>query len=89
LQSKIDASILDNQLDLWTFTLDEIRPRATNPVYFTALIGDGLDPLLTREFAPVPVRAKSLTARLSGVAGVVDSAMRSLAHPPRIHTETA
>lgn len=88
-QHRVDAAILRNQLDLWTFTLDELRPYETDPMWFTGLIGDGLDPLVTRDFAPIKERMTSLGARLGGVPTVVAAAKSSLKRPPKLHTETA
>lgn len=88
-QHRVDAAILRNQLDLWSFTLDELRPYENDPMFFTGLLGDGLDPLVTREFAPPRDRMTSLGARLGGIPAVVAAAKASLKRPPKLHTETA
>lgn len=89
IQNKVDAAILLNQLDLMSFVMDELKPAETDPVFYTTVIGDGLDPLVSREFAKPDVRAKSLVARLDAVPSVVDAAKKRLKNPPKIYTETA
>jgi uncharacterized protein (DUF885 family) len=82
IEQKIDKSILENRIALGLFTLDEIEPAENDPLFYTAMIGDGLDPLVTRENAPAAVRAKRIPA-------VVAVAKRRLKSPPEVHTKTA
>ncbi|WP_437965242.1 DUF885 domain-containing protein [Sorangium sp. So ce260] len=90
LQSRVDAAMIENQLRSWLFSIDELREATWNPMIATGLIGDGLDPLITRSFAPLEERLRSLEGRLSGIPALVRSAQQRLtAAPPRIHTETA
>ncbi|WP_437644713.1 DUF885 domain-containing protein [Sorangium sp. So ce362] len=90
LQSRVDAAMIENQLRSWLFAIDELREATWNPMVTTGLIGDGLDPLITRSFAPLEERLRSLGGRLSGIPALVRSAQQRLtAAPPRIHTETA
>jgi uncharacterized protein (DUF885 family) len=88
-QSRVDAAILENFLRQWLFLDEEVRELTWNPLAYTRLIGDGLDPLVTRSFAPAPERMRSLKARLDGIPGLVAIAKRRLEHPPKVHTETA
>ncbi|WP_437479117.1 DUF885 domain-containing protein [Sorangium sp. So ce1014] len=90
LQSRVDAAMIENQLRSWLFAIDELREATWNPMVTAGLIGDGLDPLITRSFAPLEERLRSLGGRLSGIPALVRSAQQRLtAAPPRIHTETA
>jgi Bacterial protein of unknown function (DUF885) len=86
---RVDRKILLNQIDYALFTLDELRPLERNPLTYVGLIGDALDPLLTRDFAPIEVRMASLTSRLEGIPAVVAAARARLTRPPRVFTETA
>ena len=88
-QNRVDAAILANRLALGAFTLDELRPLQTDPLGYAQLIGDGLDPLVTRSFAPLAERMESLRLRLAGIAVLVAAAKQNLENPPKIHTETA
>jgi uncharacterized protein (DUF885 family) len=88
-QNQIDASILANQLDLFELYVAEIKPAENNPRFYTALVGDAIDPLVTRDFAPLADRMKSLRARLASLPPIVAVAKKRLTTPARIHTETA
>ncbi len=89
LERRIDHAILGEQLDAWQFSLDELKPRELDPLYYTGLVGDGIDPLVTRSFAPIAERSANLVKRLEGVPAVVAAAKARLSKPSRIHTETA
>jgi uncharacterized protein (DUF885 family) len=88
-EARIDREILDNQLGAWAFGLDELRRAENDPVLYTSLLSDGVDPLVTREFAPIEERMKSLTGRLETIGDVVRAAKARLKHPPKVFTETA
>ncbi len=88
-QNSIDAQMLDSKLREELFALDELKPAENNPLSYTGLIGSGLDPLITRSFAPHAERMRSLLSRLRGVPQIVAAAKLRLAHPPRVYTETA
>jgi uncharacterized protein (DUF885 family) len=88
-QNQVDARILLDQIGGLLFDLDELKEHEENPLYYTGLLGDGLDPLLTRTFAPLPERMRNLRGRLAGIPAIVAVAKARLRTPPRIHTETA
>jgi uncharacterized protein (DUF885 family) len=89
VENAVDRDILSNHIALALFTLDELKPAETDPMFYTALIGDGLDPLVSREFAPASVRAKSLTLRLEGIPALVAAATARLKVATELHTKTA
>jgi uncharacterized protein (DUF885 family) len=88
-QNQIDAEILDDQLRFGLFAIDQLRTYETSPVAYTGLIGEGLDPLVTREFGTADQRMASLLGRLSGIPALVAVARQRLGHPARVSTETA
>jgi uncharacterized protein (DUF885 family) len=88
-QNRIDAAILDDRLRFGLFTLDELRPRVADPLSYVGLIGDGLDPLVTRAFGTPESRMASLAGRLDGIPAIVAAARQRLGHAPRVFTETA
>lgn len=88
-QNQIDAAILDDHLRFGLFAIDELKPHENDPVSYTNLIGEGLDPLVTRSFGTKEQRMASLLGRLDGIPALVAVARQRLAHPARIHTETA
>jgi uncharacterized protein (DUF885 family) len=85
----IDAEILMKELDFADYRDETLRPTELNPLLYVRTIGDGIDPLVTRDFAPAPVRARALAQRLHGLRAVLDVARARLTHPARIATETA
>ena len=89
LQQQLDAEILDNELSYGLFGLDELKPRERDPVYYTDLIGLGLDPLVNRNFGTNASRLASLLGRLDGIPTLVAIAKQRLAHPPEANTQTA
>lgn len=88
-QRRIDAAIIRNRLAYLEFSLRDLREAENNPVYYTRVIGDGIDPLLTRDFAPAAERFRLLEGRLRALPAFLDKAKARLARPPRIVTETA
>ncbi len=88
-QQAIDRAILENQLAYWEFAIGELKEPETNPLFYTSLIGDALDPFVSRDFAPLDERMKSLAGRLSQVPTVIAAAKKRLAKPAKVHTETA
>ena len=89
VQERIDAAILDNRLAYRLFSLEELRPAVVNPAAWTEVLGDGLDPLVSRDFAPLEERLVSLRGRLLGIGAMVAVAKARLTTPARIETETA
>lgn len=89
LQNRVDKHILRTQLELAIFSADELKEAETSPLFYTGLIGDGLDPLLNRDFATPEERHRSLLGRLRGVPQIIDVAKARLTNPALVHTETA
>jgi hypothetical protein len=87
-EDRIDASILANALDEKRFQIEEERADEVEPRFYAELIGTGLDPLVTRDFAPIEVRLKSLEGRLRGIPALLAVAEKRLIHPARVNTET-
>ena len=67
----------------------ELCPRERDPLAITGLVGDGLDPLLTRAFAPLDLRTRSLTARLAALPELLEKARCFTDETPAIATATA
>jgi uncharacterized protein (DUF885 family) len=88
-QNQIDAAILDDRLRAGLFAIDELKVPEHDPVSYTNLIGEGLDPLVTRSFATQEQRMASLLGRLDGIPALIAVAKQRLGHPAKIQTETA
>ncbi|HEY2515145.1 MAG TPA: DUF885 domain-containing protein [Polyangiaceae bacterium] len=88
-EDRTDASILANRLAQMRFEISEEKQAETRPMLYSTMLGDGLDLLVSRDFAPLDVRMKSLAERLRGLPAVVAVAKKRLARPARVNTETA
>lgn len=88
-KARIDRAVLLNRLDLWTLELDSLRRWVRDPVLYTTMVGDGLDPLITRDFAPHAERMQNLRQRLETLPVLLAQAKASLQHPSKVATETA
>jgi len=88
-ESRVDADMLENHLRFAAFSRTELRRAELQPLYYTGLIGEGLDPLVNREFGTRAERAQSLASRLDGIPAVLAVAKVRLTRPSRIQTETA
>ncbi len=89
VENVIDRGVLTNQLELTLFALDDSKPAVTDPMFYTAMIGDGIDPLVSRDFGTPASRIKSLIGRLGSVGPVVDAAKARLQNPAELRTKTA
>jgi hypothetical protein len=90
----IDRDLLLTELAEARFSEMELRELAWNPLDWVYLIGGGLFPLISREFAPLDARLRSMAARLDGIDAVVNAAIAELVghggRPvARLHTEKA
>jgi len=89
-ENQVDAAILRNQLqyDLWSN--DVLQAWAWDPQVYSNLAGSAIYGLMAREFAPLPQRLRSATARMEKVPTVLAQARANLdpARVPKIHAET-
>jgi uncharacterized protein (DUF885 family) len=89
VQNAIDAQLIEDRIAFHLQILDLLKTRDVSPVYYTELIGTGLDPLVNRNFGTPESRLASLRGRLDGIPALVAVAKQRLAHPAKINTETA
>lgn len=89
-ENRADAAILDNQLayDIWT--IETLQSWAWDPQLWAQSAGGALYTLMAREFAPMPDRLRSATARMEKLPGLLAQMRANLvpARVPRIHAET-
>ncbi len=91
---RIDRDLLAMELAAARFRDTGLREESWDPLAWIYLLGDGIYPLLAREFAPAHQRLASVAARLDGMPAVIEEAKLALAghgsRPiSRLHTETA
>ena len=89
-ENQVDAAILRNQVryDLWT--AETLQSWASDPQLYSQLAGGALYTLMAREFAPMPQRLKSATARMEKLPGLFAQMRANLdpARVPKMHAET-
>lgn len=89
-ENQIDAAILRNQLrsDIWNS--ETLQSWAWDPQVYSGIAGGAIYNLMAREFAPLPDRLKSATARMEKVPGLFAQMRENLdpARVPKIHAET-
>lgn len=89
-ENQVDALILRNQLrgDIWN--LETLQPFAWDPQIYTAIAGGSIYNLMAREFAPMPQRLQSATARMEQLPALFAQMRENLqpARVPKIHAET-
>ncbi|WP_342317145.1 DUF885 domain-containing protein [Lysobacter sp. FW306-1B-D06B] len=88
-ENQIDAAILRNQVrgDIWS--IDTLQSWAWDPQVYSGLAGGAIYNLMAREFAPMPQRLKSATARMQKIPSIYAQMRENLdpARVPKIHAE--
>lgn len=86
-ENSVDYRILRTQLEGALFALDTLREYEWNPLNYN--VGGSIYALVSRDFAPLPQRLRSVKGRLEGLPEVCAQAKKNLQNPPRVYTETA
>jgi uncharacterized protein (DUF885 family) len=89
-ENQVDALILGNQLrsDIWN--TETFQSWAWDPQVYSGVAGGAIYNLMAREFAPMPQRLKSATARMEKIPALFAQMRENLdpARVPKIHAET-
>ncbi len=89
-ENQVDAAILRNQLrgDIWN--TQTLQSWAWDPQAYSGLAGGAIYNLMAREFAPMPQRLQSATARMQKIPAIFAQMRENLdpARVPKIHAET-
>jgi len=89
-ENQVDAAILRNQLqgDIWN--IETYQGWAWDPQVYSGLAGGAIYNLMARDFAPMPQRLKSATARMEELPGLFAQMRANLdpARVPLIHAQT-
>ena len=90
-EHQVDALLLADQLRYVLFSDQKLQDWAWNPLSYSGTAGGSLFSLISREFAPLPVRLRSATGRLEALPTFLAQARASLVptRVPKIHAETA
>jgi uncharacterized protein (DUF885 family) len=89
-ENQIDAAILRNQLEADIWSIETLRDWTWDPQVYSQLAGGAIYNVMAREFAPLPERLKSATARMNKIPQIFAN-MRSNLDParvPKIHAQT-
>ncbi|WP_312706124.1 DUF885 domain-containing protein [Stenotrophomonas sp.] len=89
-ENQVDAAILRNQLQSEIWNSEVLQSGKWDPQVYNGLAGSALYGLMAREFAPLPERLKSATARMEKLPAIFAQARENLdpARVPKIHAET-
>jgi uncharacterized protein (DUF885 family) len=88
--NQVDALTLENSLRYELWTHDTLQSWAWDPLIYNGAVGGALYGLMSREFAPLPVRLRAATARMEKLPGLLAQTRAALdpARTPRIHADT-
>ena len=89
-ENQIDAAILRNQIQSDIWGMDTLQAWAWDPQMYGGLAGGAIYNLMAREFAPMPERLKSATARMEKLPALFVQMRENIdpARVPKIHAET-
>lgn len=89
-ENQVDATILSNQLQYDIWNGETMQGWAWDPQTYSGLAGSAIYGLMAREFAPLPDRLRSATARMEKVPALLAQARENLdpARVPKVHAET-
>jgi uncharacterized protein (DUF885 family) len=89
--NRVDARLLANELEYQIWRIEQLQEWRWNPLVYTEVAGNSIYLLLSRDFAPLPDRLRSVSARLAELPRFLAQVRESLvpARVPRIHAETA
>ncbi len=77
-EEEIDRRVLLDQLDELRFDEEDLDEPSWSPITYSYLLGGGLFPLLSREFAPIDQRLASAAGRMEGVPAALEAARENL-----------
>lgn len=89
-ENQVDAAILRNQLQYDIWTAETLESWAWDPQVYNNVAGGAIYGLMAREFAPLPERLQSATARMQKIPALLAQARANLdpARVPKVHAET-
>ncbi|MCI1133348.1 DUF885 domain-containing protein [Stenotrophomonas maltophilia] len=89
-ENQVDAAILRNQLQSEIWNAEVLQSGKWDPQLYNGIAGSAIYGLMAREFAPLPERLKSATARMEKLPAIFAQAREKLdpARVPKVHAET-
>lgn len=88
--NQVDSRILENQVRGQIWTDEVLQDWAWDPLVYSNIAGSALNTLMSREFAPMPERLRSATARMEKLPALLAQSRKELqpARVPKVHAET-
>jgi uncharacterized protein (DUF885 family) len=88
-ENQLDAAILRNQLQAEIWSSEALQSWAWDPQMYSGLAGGAIYNLMAREFAPMPDRLKSATARMEKLPALFEQMRKNIdpARVPKTHAE--
>lgn len=87
--TRIDHTLVLNDINARLLTLENIRPWEKNPDQYSSGITNSIFVIMARTFAPPTERLKSVIAREKQVPAVFQAARQNLKNPPPIYVDVA
>ncbi len=84
-----DRDLILNYIRATLLNLEEVRPWEKNPDTYSSGVTNSIFVIMSRTFAPVADRLRSVIARERQIPAAFDAARANLKNPPRIYTEVA
>lgn len=85
----LDHPVLTTRMNREIYWVETWRFWENNPLFYKDIITEGLFNLVSRNFAPVEERLKSVIAREKEVPAVLQAARDNLVNPPFVYTDQA
>jgi uncharacterized protein (DUF885 family) len=88
--NQVDAAVLRNELRYEIWTAEQLQSWAWDPILYNQIAGSALYTLMARDFAPMPDRLRSATARMEKLPDLFAQMRAGLdpARVPLIHAQT-
>jgi uncharacterized protein (DUF885 family) len=87
VDDRIDRELLASNIKMELFWLVRRKLLERNPRFYADECTNGVYYLLLYDFAPLPVRARSVAERLEAIPGFIRTARQNLKDPPRLYCE--
>ena len=86
---QLDYPVLITRMKREIYWIETWRFWENNPLFYKDIITEGLFNLVSRNFAPLAERLKSVIARERDVPAVLQAARDNLINPPQVYTDQA
>jgi uncharacterized protein (DUF885 family) len=88
-RSKIDLQLIKSKIKAELLELEDVKNWERNPDFYSSRASSIVYDLISRDFAPLTERMRSVIAREKKIGAMLDAGKANLKNPPRIYTEVA